>query len=79
LSSHSSDVLPENYNLSLCQIGGAYGVTCVLQGVTRYIYLVRVLQHIDRHPAGQILELTPRVRKERFAGNLLRSNLDSTA
>ena len=51
-------------------------VTCQLQGVNPYTYLVDVLQRIDRHPARRVIELTPRVWKERFADNPLRSDLD---
>ena len=51
-------------------------VTCQLQGVNPYTYLVDVLQRIDRHPARRVIEVTPRVWKERFADNPLRSDLD---
>ena len=50
--------------------------TCQLQGVNPYIYLVDVLQRIDRHPAKRAIELTPRVWKTLFADNPLRSDLD---
>ena len=50
--------------------------TCQLQDVNPYIYLVDVLQRIDRHPARRAVELTPRVWKTRFADNPLRSDLD---
>ena len=52
-------------------------VTCKLHGINPYTYLVDVLQRIDRHPASQVLELTPRLWKERFADNPLRSDLDT--
>ena len=52
-------------------------MTCKLQGVNPYIYLVDVLQRIDRHRASETLVLTPRLWKKRFAGNPLRSDLDS--
>lgn len=51
-------------------------VTCQMQGVNPYTYLVDVLQRIDRHPAKRAVELTPRVWKERFADDPLRSDLD---
>ena len=51
-------------------------VTCQMQGVNPYIYLVDVLQRIDRHPAKRVIELTPRVWKDLFADNPLRSDLD---
>ncbi len=47
-----------------------------MQGVNPYTYLVDVLQRIDRHPAKRVIELTPRVWKELFAENPLRSDLD---
>ena len=50
--------------------------TCQLQDVNPYIYLVDVLQRIDRHPARRVVELTPRVWKTLFADNPLRSDLD---
>jgi hypothetical protein len=54
-------------------------VTCKLHGIHPMTYLVDVLQRIDRHPASQVIELTPRVWKRRFAENPLRSDLRSTA
>ncbi|MFC3203189.1 transposase, partial [Alteromonas oceani] len=42
-------------------------VTCRLQGVNPYHYLVDVLQRVALHPAKDVLDLTPRVWKERFA------------
>ena len=51
-------------------------VTCQMQGVNPYIYLVDVLQRIDRHPAKRVIELTPRVWKDLFADDPLRSDLD---
>jgi len=51
-------------------------VTCKLQGVDPYTYLVDVLQRVSRHPASRVIELTPRVWKEKFADNPLRSDLN---
>jgi len=51
-------------------------VTCRLQGVDPYTYLVDVLQRISRHPARQVLDLTPRLWNEHFADCPLRSDLD---
>jgi hypothetical protein len=51
-------------------------VTCKLQGVDPYTYLVDVLQRVSQHPAGSVIELTPRVWKEKFADNPLRSDID---
>lgn len=51
-------------------------VTCKLQGINPYTYLVDVLQRISQHPASKAIELTPRVWKEKFADNILKSDLD---
>ena len=51
-------------------------VTCKLQGVDPYTYLVDVLQRVSQHPASRVIELTPRVWKEKFADNPLRSDLN---
>ncbi len=50
-------------------------VTCRLHGINPYDYLVDVLQRIDRHPASQVAALTPRLWKQHFAGDPLRSPL----
>lgn len=50
-------------------------VTCRLQGVDPYIYLVDVLQRISVHPASRVLELTPRVWKTKFADHPMKSDL----
>jgi len=50
--------------------------TCKLHGVDPYVYLVDVLQRIDRHPAKDIDQLTPRLWKENFADDPLRSDID---
>ena len=52
-------------------------VTCKLHGIHPHTYLVDVLQRISQHPASQVLELTPRVWKDRFADNPLRSDLEA--
>jgi len=54
-------------------------VTCKLHGINPYTYLVDVLQRISRHPASRVVELTPRVWKEKFADNPLCSDLDRRA
>ena len=41
-----------------------------------YVYLVDVLQRVESHPASQVELLTPRLWKEHFAANPLRSDLD---
>ena len=51
-------------------------VTCKLQGVDPYTYLVDVLQRIDSHPADDVQLLTPRLWKEHFAAAPLRAALD---
>ena len=50
--------------------------SCRLQGVDPYTYLVDVLQRIDTHPAIEVHLLTPRLWKEHFAENPLRSDID---
>ena len=54
-------------------------VTCKLHGINPHTYLVDVLQRISQHPASKAIELTPRVWKEKFADNPLRSDLDHHA
>jgi transposase len=50
--------------------------TCRLQGIDPYTYLVDVLQRVDSHPAAEVARLTPRLWKEHYAGNPLRSAID---
>jgi len=50
-------------------------VTCRLQGVDPYSYLVDVLQRISEQPASRTEELTPRLWKTCFAGNPMKSDL----
>ena len=50
--------------------------TCRLQGVDPYTYLVDVLQRVDTHPASDVASLTPRLWKQRFAADPLRSTID---
>lgn len=52
-------------------------VTCRLHEIDPYDYLVDVLQRSDRHPAAEVELLTPRLWKQHFAGNPLRSDLHS--
>jgi transposase len=49
--------------------------TCVLQGVDPSTYLVDVLQRIATHPSARVAELTPRLWKEHFADEPMRSVL----
>ncbi|WP_207951783.1 IS66 family transposase [Pseudomaricurvus alcaniphilus] len=53
--------------------------TCRLHGINPYTYLTDVLLRISEHPASRIEELTPRLWKERFALNPLRSDLSQRA
>ena len=50
-------------------------VTCKLQGVEPYAYLVDVLQRISEHPASDVIDLTPRVWKTKFADKPMKSDL----
>ena len=50
-------------------------VTCRLHDIDPYDYLVDVLQRIDRHPAAKVHLLTPRLWKQHFADDPLRSDL----
>jgi transposase len=47
--------------------------TCRIQEVNAYEYLVDVLQRVSTHPAKDVLELTPRIWKQRFSQSPLRS------
>ena len=49
--------------------------TCRLHGIDPYTYLVDVLQRVGEHPASRVAELTPRLWKQHFAANPLRSDL----
>ncbi len=50
-------------------------VTCRLHGIDPYGYLVDVLQRVGQHPAAEVAQLTPRLWKDRFAANPLRSDV----
>lgn len=50
---------------------------CRLQDVDPYTYLADVLQRIHDHPTARVNELTPRLWKEKFSENPLRSDLDN--
>jgi hypothetical protein len=50
--------------------------TCKLQGINSHTYLTDVLQRVSEHPASKVEELTPRIWKEKFADNPIRSVLD---
>jgi transposase len=50
-------------------------VTCRLHQINPYDYLVDVLQRVGQHPAARVHELTPRLWKQHFASQPLRSAL----
>lgn len=50
--------------------------TCKLQGVNPHVYLTDVLQRVSEHPASHVEGLTPRLWKEHFADDPMRSVLD---
>jgi transposase len=50
-------------------------VTCRLQEINPYHYLVDVLQRVSMSPASKVEELTPRIWKEKFGDNFLTSDL----
>jgi transposase len=54
-------------------------VTCRLHDINPYDYFVDVLQRVGQHPASQVHELSPRIWKQRFAQNPLRSDLHQPA
>jgi hypothetical protein len=49
--------------------------TCRLHGIEPYTYFVDVLQRVAQHPARRVAELTPRLWKQHFAAQPLRSDL----
>ena len=51
--------------------------TCRLHEVDPYDYLVDVLQRVDRHPAADVAQLTPRLWKQHFGENPLRSDIST--
>jgi transposase len=53
-------------------------VTCRLHEINPYDYFVDVLQRVAQHPASQVHQLTPRLWKQFFAHNPLRSDLHQT-
>jgi len=50
--------------------------TCKLHGIDPYTYLIDVLQRINIHPDSQIMDLTPRLWKEKFADDPMGSDLE---
>ncbi len=49
--------------------------TCVLHDIDPYTYLIDVLQRVDSHPQSRVAELTPRLWKDKFGDDPLRSIL----
>ena len=54
-------------------------VTCRLHGIDPTTYLIDALQRVDQHPAARVAELTPRLWKQHFAQNPLRSAVYNSA
>jgi hypothetical protein len=54
-------------------------VTCRLHQIDPYDYLVDVLQRVGQHPASRVEELTPRLWKQFFASESLRSSLHTAS
>jgi transposase len=54
-------------------------VSCRMHEIDPHAYLVDVLQRIDTHPAKDVEQLIPRNRKQRFADNPLRLDLERLA
>jgi transposase len=72
----------KNWNFCSTELGAKHVgiiqgliVTCGLHGIDPYTYLVDVLQRISEHPASRVIELKPRLGKEYFAANPLRSHI----
>ena len=53
--------------------------TCRMHGIEPYTYFVDVLQRVGQHPAARVAELTPRLWKQHFAAQPLRSDLHGRA
>jgi transposase len=53
--------------------------TCKLHDINPTTYLIDVLQRVSQHPAKDVIDLTPRIWKEKFADNPLRSVVDQQA
>lgn len=70
----------KNWNFCWTELGAKHVgivqsliVTCRLHGIDPYTYLVDVLQRVGQHPASRVVELTPRLWKQHFAADPLRS------
>ena len=76
----------KNWNLCWTKLGAkqvgiaqSLIVTCRLHGINVYTYFVDILQRVGEHPASRVADLTPKLWKQYFAANPLRSALDSLA
>ncbi|MDP5210857.1 transposase domain-containing protein, partial [Microbulbifer sp. 2205BS26-8] len=49
--------------------------TCKLHDINPYTYLTDVLLRVGQHPAREVADLTPRMWKEKFVRNPLRSDI----
>jgi transposase len=74
-----------NWLFCWTEIGAEYAgivqsliTTCRLHDIDPYTYLVDVLQRVGEHPASRVAELTPRLWKQHFAANPMRSDLYKT-
>lgn len=72
----------KNWMFHVTEVGARYaGIfysllkSCELCGVNPEVYLIDVLQRVDSHPADQVDLLTPRLWKEHFGAQPLRSAL----
>jgi hypothetical protein len=72
----------KNWPFCLTEVGAQHAgivqspiATCRLHDVDPYTYLVDVLQRVGQHLASRVAELTPRLWKQNFAENPLRSDL----
>jgi len=72
----------KNFLFAWTEVGAKYVgvlqsllVTCRMHGINPYDYLVDVLQRINEQPARDVHLLTPRLWKQHFADNPLRSPL----
>lgn len=73
----------KNWNFCWTELGAEHvGIiqslisTCKLHDINPYTYLVDVLQRVSSHPASEVSDLTPRLWKDRFGDNPLRSLID---
>jgi transposase len=76
----------KNWNFCWTELGAKHVgivqsliVTCRLHGIDPYTYFVDVLQRVGQHRASRAAELTPRMWKEHFAADPLRSVAQSIA